>query len=97
MTFFVVKQCVRERVCNYQDIVTVPREATLLGGTTAFLRTNDRLKLLDLLYAMMLPSGNDAAYALADFCGSKMLENIKINKKKSKLSTVDFFVKQMNL
>ncbi|MCG5220820.1 D-alanyl-D-alanine carboxypeptidase family protein [Streptosporangium sp. KLBMP 9127] len=35
------------------------------GGTTADLRVGDRLTVHDLLYALMLPSGADAAHALA--------------------------------
>jgi D-alanyl-D-alanine carboxypeptidase (penicillin-binding protein 5/6) len=38
-------------------------------GTTANLRAGDKLSILDMLYGMMLPSGNDAAYAIADFFG----------------------------
>jgi serine-type D-Ala-D-Ala carboxypeptidase (penicillin-binding protein 5/6) len=96
MTMLVTKSCIRQKICNENDIVTVPKEATLLGGTTAYLKTDDCLKVIDLLYAMMLPSGNDAAYTLADFCGSKMLRDPKINKKKSNIGNVEYFVKQMN-
>lgn len=35
------------------------------GGTTAYLRPGDRLPVKDMLYALMLPSGADAAHALA--------------------------------
>ena len=34
-------------------------------GTSANLKARDELTVLDLLYGMMLPSGNDAACALA--------------------------------
>lgn len=40
------------------------------GASTADLRTGDRLTVRQLLYAMMLPSGCDAAMALADAFGS---------------------------
>ncbi|MEU3751629.1 serine hydrolase [Streptomyces olivoreticuli] len=40
------------------------------GASTADLRTGDRLTVKQLLYALMLPSGCDAAYALADTFGS---------------------------
>ncbi|WP_171165945.1 D-alanyl-D-alanine carboxypeptidase family protein [Streptomyces sp. I05A-00742] len=40
------------------------------GASTADLRTGDRLTVRQLLYALMLPSGCDAAYALADALGS---------------------------
>lgn len=96
MTLFVVKQCLVHKVITENDIVTVPREATMLGGTTAFLRTNDQIRLIDLLYAMMLPSGNDAAYTLAEYCGGLMSKDPRINKKKTCIGNVDFFVKQMN-
>ncbi|RYJ20390.1 D-alanyl-D-alanine carboxypeptidase [Streptomyces sp. L-9-10] len=40
------------------------------GTSTADLRTGDRLTVRQLLYATMLPSGSDAAYALADTYGT---------------------------
>jgi serine-type D-Ala-D-Ala carboxypeptidase (penicillin-binding protein 5/6) len=39
------------------------------GGSTADLQTGDKLSLRQLLYGMLLPSGCDAAYALADAVG----------------------------
>jgi len=36
------------------------------NGTNASLKLGDELTILDLLYALMLPSGNDAAVALAN-------------------------------
>ena len=47
----------------------MPRIATFLGGTTAGLRKNDVFTLEELLYAMMLPSGNDAALTIAIHLG----------------------------
>ncbi len=38
-------------------------------GTTANLKFTDVLTLKDLFYGMMLPSGNDAAFALAEYFG----------------------------
>ncbi|WP_045864022.1 D-alanyl-D-alanine carboxypeptidase family protein [Streptomyces sp. WMMB 714] len=40
------------------------------GGSTADLRTGDKLSLRQLLYGLLLPSGCDAAYALADAVGT---------------------------
>ena len=45
------------------------RYANAGGGTTAGLRAGDRLTVEDLLYALMLPSGADAAHALARVYG----------------------------
>ena len=41
----------------------------MIPGTTANLKIGDVLTVEDLIYGMMLPSGNDAAYALAEFFG----------------------------
>lgn len=97
MTCYLVKQCIKQDLCHENDIVTVPKEATLLGGTTAYLKQNDQLKIIDLLYGMMLPSGNDAAFSLAEHCGGLMQNDPKINKQKSKYTNAMYFVKQMNI
>lgn len=51
-----------------------------MQGTSANLRRGDRLLIIDLLYGMLLPSGNDAALALAQYLG-KFLSFIFANKK----------------
>ena len=43
------------------------------GGTHAGLLSGDVLTLHELLYALMLPSGNDAGVAIAEFVGRRML------------------------
>ena len=58
----------------YNKEVRVSRKASLIAGTTANLKIGDILTINDLLYAMMLPSGNDAAYALAEFFGKVLKE-----------------------
>jgi len=50
----------------------VSRNAAVLYGTTAHLKEGDTLSIEDLYYAMMLPSGNDAAYTLAEFYGTHL-------------------------
>lgn len=44
----------------------VSKKAALLGGTTASLKRDDYVSVRDLLYGLMLPSGNDAAQTLAE-------------------------------
>lgn len=53
---------------NLKDVVTVSQKATQVpaDSSKAYLRAGDRLTLEQLLYAMMLPSGNDAAVAIAE-------------------------------
>ena len=45
-----------------------------IRGTTAKLKKGDVLTLEQLLYGMMLPSGNDAAFVLAKFFGKLIFE-----------------------
>lgn len=49
--------------------VKVSRRAVGMPGTSAQLQASDRPTVNDLLHGLMLPSGNDAAYALAEHFG----------------------------
>jgi len=56
---------------NLQRRFTVSREATLAEGTRIYLREDERPTLEELLYGLLLASGNDAAIVLAEgLCGS---------------------------
>lgn len=62
--------------------VTVSRHATYAEGSSVYLKENQRIPLKDLLYGLMLRSGNDAAVAIAEhIAGSEenfsILMNIK--------------------
>jgi len=50
-------------------MVTVSEVAADIRGTTAGLQKGDILSVEELLYGLMLPSGNDAAFALAQHFG----------------------------
>ena len=50
----------------------------MLGGTSAELLPNDKLTIRHLCYAMMLPSGNDAAQSLAIYFGN-LVKNKPMN------------------
>ena len=52
-----------------QRTVVVSKAAATISGTSALLETGDRLTVQDLLYALLLPSGNDAAVALSEYAG----------------------------
>jgi D-alanyl-D-alanine carboxypeptidase len=57
--------------------VTISDEASTVPGTSADLRYNDILSVWDLLHGLMLPSGNDAAHALAEHFGNLLLQSDK--------------------
>lgn len=47
------------------NFIIIYRQAERVGGTTANLECGDRITIRDLLYGLMLPSGNDAAITLS--------------------------------
>lgn len=47
-------------------IVKISKYASSISGTTAKLKEGDLLNVFDLMHGVMLPSGNDAATALAE-------------------------------
>lgn len=55
--------------CNVLDRFRIPREAVGIEGSSMYLREGEVLTLQELLYGLMLSSGNDAAVALAIACG----------------------------
>lgn len=57
---------------NLDTIVTVPKEATLVEGSSIYLRENEKITVGTLLYGLMLESGNDAAHALAVACSGSI-------------------------
>lgn len=46
-------------------IVTIPKEASGVEGSSLYLKCGDKISVEDLLYGLMLRSGNDCAVALA--------------------------------
>lgn len=71
---------------NPNDIVTVPREATKVDGSRIWLAEGEKITVRDLLYGMLIHSGNDAAYTLAIYnSGSVEAFVKKMNKKAEQL------------
>lgn len=55
--------------CNVLDRMRIPKEAVGIEGSSMYLQDGEVLTLQELLYGLMLHSGNDAAVALAIYCG----------------------------
>ncbi len=54
---------------NVLDRVRIPKQAVGIEGSSMYLKEGEILTVQDLLYGLMLHSGNDAAVALAIYCG----------------------------
>ena len=61
---------------NLNQMVTIQEDAVKEvannGGSTAYLNVGDQVRMKDLLYALLLPSGDDAAIAIADGMGGSV-------------------------
>ena len=55
--------------CNVLDRMQIPKEAVGIEGSSMYLKEGEVLTIQELLYGLMLHSGNDAAVALAIYCG----------------------------
>lgn len=72
---------------NSDTFVRVTKTAAEMIGTTANLKQNIWVRFEDLLYGTMLPSGNDAAYTLAQYVG--YLISIPQDKRPAKRQKID--------
>lgn len=58
--------------CNLQETIEVSKKAGGTGGSRLGLKAGDKITIQDLLYGLMLRSGNDAAVALAECVGGSL-------------------------
>jgi serine-type D-Ala-D-Ala carboxypeptidase (penicillin-binding protein 5/6) len=72
MTCVIVIQEVIKLKKSFDEYVEVSENAAAIDGTRAGLNRGDSLRIWDLLYGLMLPSGNDAALALAEHFGGQL-------------------------
>lgn len=71
---------------NLNDVVKVSKRAANIRGSTINLRAGEELTLNELLYGLMLRSGNDAAIAIAEHIGGSVEEfAILMNEKAQQL------------
>ena len=54
--------------CNVLDQMRIPKQAVGIEGSSMYLKEGEKLSIQELLYGLMLSSGNDAAVALALYC-----------------------------
>ena len=68
-------------------IVTIPKEAVGVEGSSMYLQEGEKLRIYDLLCGLMLHSGNDAAVALGILCGGDVSTFVEMmNRKAQELS-----------
>ena len=69
---------------NLNDIVTISSNVNKITGSKLSLKENSQIKLEDLLYGLMLRSGNDAAYVIAEHISGNLENFLTLMNKKAK-------------
>ena len=66
MTLLLVMETIDSGALSYDDVVTGSAHAAGMGGSQIWLKENEQMTVRDLLKAVCIVSGNDAAVALAE-------------------------------
>ena len=69
---------------DLNNIVEISSKAALTGGSRLKIKKGDKITVKDLLYGLMLRSGNDAAVALAEYIGGSIDGFADLMNKKAK-------------
>ncbi|MFO0788582.1 MAG: serine hydrolase [Pirellulales bacterium] len=93
MTAYLVTLLAEKDPKVLDEIVTFSERADRTSGSTSDVKAGEKLPVGELLYGLMLPSGNDAAVAFAEFFGDRLATD---EDKAAKLDPHDCFVAAMN-
>jgi len=98
MTALVVLRLAEQdpRVLKEQVVFSTRADATV--GSTAGIRVGEKLSVDQLLYGLLLPSGNDASVALAEHFGDRFVasQDSVVSQDGSATNALDRFVAEMN-
>ncbi|BCS81267.1 D-alanyl-D-alanine carboxypeptidase family protein [Anaerocellum diazotrophicum] len=70
--------------CDVNKEIEIPPQAVGVPGSSMYLEKGEKLKIIDLLYGLMLSSGNDAAVALAIATAGDVKKFVNLMNKKAK-------------
>jgi len=78
---------------SFNDIVTVSRNASSMGGSQIYLETGEKISVLDLMKGISVASGNDATVAMAEYISGseeKFVEKMNLKVKELGLKNTHF-------
>ena len=93
MTAYVILRMAQNNPGLLKEVVVFSTGADKTPGSTSRIRAGESLPAGELLYALLLPSGNDAAIALAEHFGRQLLSQTDV---KQQIAPVTRFVTAMN-
>ncbi len=86
MTMLLIMEALDNGKIKEEDIVTVSENAASMGGSQVFLEVGEQMPVGDMLKAIAVASGNDAAVAMAEhLCGTHDAFVEKMNEKAEEL------------
>lgn len=77
------------------EVITVTQDH-MVEGSSMYLKVGEQLTVEELLYGLMLSSGNDAALSLTEVCGGEALFVEKMNALAQRIGMVDSSFKNPN-
>ena len=92
MTAYLVLNYAQDHPEVLDEMIEFSERADLTGGSTAGVRTGEKIPVRELLYGLLLPSGNDASVAFAEHFGPRLVEASQA----SDLQPYDAFIQAMN-
>jgi D-alanyl-D-alanine carboxypeptidase (penicillin-binding protein 5/6) len=92
MTACVILQVAQQDPAVLNEVVTMSERAARTAGSSCDLKQGEQLRVREMLYAMLLPSGNDAAVALAEHFGPRF----EPSSRKGSSDALSRFVAEMN-
>lgn len=90
MTLLLVMEAIDSGALSYEDTVTASAHASAMGGSQIWLREGEQMTVRDLLKAVCVVSGNDAAVALGEhLAGSEEAFVARMNERAATLGMND--------
>ncbi|MBP87094.1 MAG: hypothetical protein CMJ64_10320 [Planctomycetaceae bacterium] len=93
MTAYIVFTLAERDASVLDETVIFSQRADDTPGSTAGIRVGERLPVRELLYGLLLPSGNDASVALAEHFGRRLS---KSKEDSEDIDPLDHFIAEMN-
>jgi D-alanyl-D-alanine carboxypeptidase (penicillin-binding protein 5/6) len=84
MVAYVIIDKVTKGEVRLTDNIPVTKEASKIGGSQVYLKEGEEFTLEDMMRAVMIASGNDAAYAVAEFVSGSSRGFVDLMNEKAK-------------
>ncbi|MEM7478920.1 MAG: serine hydrolase [Planctomycetota bacterium] len=97
MTALLVFELAKAHPQVMEEVITFSERADQTIGSTAGVRAGERVPVSELLYGLLLPSGNDASVAIAEYFGARLSKPTETTiGKRSAAESYELFIAAMN-